>query len=414
MRTLSKWIGLVLLVVVMAVGALAAYIQVTGIPRYAPGRVTLAVEATPARVERGRTIARSLCAECHMNPTTGQLTGKLMSEAPPEFGPIVSRNITQDRTHGIGDWTDGELVYVLRTGVTRDGRYLPPPMPKLVHMSDEDLASVVAFLRSDDPLVQPAAVDPPGRSQPSFLIKFLTHVAFTPEKYPTAPIPDPPAGDQVALGRYINTSFDCYACHSADFTKMDIAEPEKSAGFMGGGNTVIDIAGRPVRTANLTMDPETGIGAWTEEQFVRTLRSGIRPDGRPLRYPMVPQVEFTDRELSAVYAYLKTVPVIRNDVPRNFDPPVEADAGEGQTLYYHYQCVSCHGDTGVGIGDLRQSRVHYPSDQQLELWIRDAPSIKPHTKMPKWDGVIKDSEFPAIIAYVRELGDRARKEGAVR
>ena len=61
-----------------------------------------------------------------------------------QFGVIYSKNITKDPEHGIGKWTDGELLYLLRTGIKPDGRFLPV-MAKLQKMSDEDIQSIVAF-----------------------------------------------------------------------------------------------------------------------------------------------------------------------------------------------------------------------------------------------------------------------------
>jgi mono/diheme cytochrome c family protein len=73
---------------------------------------------------------------------------------------------------------------------------------------------------------------------------------------------------------------------------------------------------------NLTPDPETGLGSWTEEQFVRTIRTGKHlgiPSGRPILPPMPWQAyaHMTDEDLKAVWAYLQTVPAIRNEVPQS-------------------------------------------------------------------------------------------------
>ena len=104
---------------------------------------------------RGTRLAKMLCVSCHFDPATRVLSGRRMADVPPEFGAIYSANITRHQTHGIASWTDGEIVYLLRTGIRRDGRYAPPYMVKLPHASDEDILSIIAFLRSDDPLVAP-------------------------------------------------------------------------------------------------------------------------------------------------------------------------------------------------------------------------------------------------------------------
>lgn len=402
MKRLLKFVGFVVLVAVVGVAGFAAYIAITGIPSYSPGHIALKVESTPARVEQGRKYASMLCVSCHLDPATGKLTGKRLADTPASFGEAYSKNITRDPVYGIGSWTDGELVYLLRTGVTRTGRYTPPWMPKYPHMSDEDLASVIVFLRSDDPVTAAAALNPPGASKPSFLTKLLTHVAFKPLPYPTGPITRPPVTDQLAYGRYLVVNLGCFSCHSVNFRTVNELEPEKSAGFLGGGNPLQDESGQTVFSANLTSD-ETGLAHWSEADFARALRTGIRPDNTVLRYPMTPAPELTPADASAIYAYLRSVPKIHNQVPRKETTPVLAGNDKGRTLYYHYGCNSCHGENGAGIGDLRRATVDYPTDARLEAFIRHAPEFKPGTKMPAWNGIIADSEYPALIEYVREL-----------
>jgi cytochrome c1 len=71
---------------------------------------------------------------------------------------------------------------------------------------------------------------------------------------------------------------------------------------------------------NLTMDEETGLGSWTEAQFVTALKHGQLPNGQPaLRQPMAPYSSLTDSEAKAIFAYLKTVPKIKNKVERILD-----------------------------------------------------------------------------------------------
>ena len=93
-------------------------------------------------------------------------------------------------------------------------------------------------------------------------------------------------------------------------------EPEKSEGFFGGGNSMTAPDGSKITSLNITPDEETGIGKWSEEQFINALRNGIVPKGPSLRQPMMPFVYLTDEELKAIYAYLKTIPKLKNYVER--------------------------------------------------------------------------------------------------
>jgi hypothetical protein len=88
--------------------------------------------------------------------------------------------------------------------------------------------------------------------------------------------------------------------------------PENSKGYFGGGNVLLDKENKEILSSNLTMDKETGLGNWTEEDFIRTLRFGLRPDNTPLSYPMVPAPMITDEEASAMWSYLQTIPEIHN------------------------------------------------------------------------------------------------------
>jgi cytochrome c2 len=276
----------------MLVASLAvflSYAQVIGIPHYPHAATARHVDVTPARVAAGRKLATELCSGCHLNASTGRLTGKRLVDLPAAFGEIYSRNITGSREHGVGAWTDGDLAYLLRTGVRPDGRYLPPYMIKTPHLSDAELDDLIAFLRSDDDLVRPVDAEPPGVSRPSLLVKVLSQVVMKPLVYPSALVVAPPRSDRVQYGRYLVTSRDCFSCHSADFKSTNLAEPEKSPGYFGGGNVLMGMNGERILSANLTPDPKTGIGRWNETDFVRAVKFGISRSGSQVRMPFLPR-----------------------------------------------------------------------------------------------------------------------------
>ena len=317
MKKVLRYLLLLLGIVAIAAGGFAAYIAIRGIPKYKAEKINLKIDATPARLAQGQKLASMLCANCHLDQNTNKFTGRKMDEAP-QFGTIYSKNITQHAEFGIGKWSDGDLVYLLRTGLKPDGTYLPPYMAKLVNISDEDLYSIIAFLRSDHQWVKPDNSRQPD-TKPSFLTKFLCNIgAIKPFPFPKKPIYAPDTTDVVKWGKYIATAqLECFSCHSKDFAKNDYFTPENSKGFFGGGNTMIASDGKKITTRNITMDHETGIGNWTEEQFIKAVKYGQLPDGQPaLRNPMVPFSNLTDNEVKAIFAYLKTVPPIKNKVDR--------------------------------------------------------------------------------------------------
>lgn len=316
MKTVFKVVLGLLLVIIIVAGAGAAFINFSDIPHYDKVDFDYRVSVTPEKVARGRKLVTTLCVMCHINHDTGLLTGQRMLDAPTEFGKIYSQNITQDKTYGIGNWTDAELLYLLRTGILKDGRYSPPYMAKLPHLADDDMEAIIAFLRSDDPLVAPQSiVDTP--CAPSFLTKALSRLAFKPLPMPEKRIEMPDTSNLQEFGRYLAINFECWSCHSSDFKTMNVLEPELTPGFFGGGNKPLNLEGEVMLTSNLTPDKETGIGNWTEEQFVRALKYGLKDGEHALRYPMLPFTTLTDYEAKAIFAYLKTVPPIKNNVPRS-------------------------------------------------------------------------------------------------
>lgn len=311
-------IGAVLLgiVLVIVIGA-AAFVGGRGIPTYAPPVTTAvaAIAATPERVALGEKLVLSSCAECHLNRETNALSGQPLADLPTEFGKIYSANITQDQEHGIGKWTDAQVVALLRTGVGPDGRYRVI-MPSFVHMSDEDVNSIVAFLRSrhDWTKAQPVASTP---QEPSFLLKALANTVMKPTPMPTQPVVAPAPADAVAYGHYLVVGrYKCYDCHSHDFKTNNALEPEKSDGYLGGGNAMLNREQQSVVTRNLTMDPETGLGDWTGAQFGQAVRYGMSPSGA-LHYPMPKYSVMSEEETNAIWAYLQTVPKLKNATPED-------------------------------------------------------------------------------------------------
>jgi hypothetical protein len=316
MKKVLRYLLIVIGVVVLLAGGFAAYIAISGIPSYTAQNLSLKVAATPERVERGRKLATMLCRGCHMDPNTGKLTGRKMDEVT-QFGAIYSRNITQDPDNGIGKWTDGQIAFLLRTGIRPDGRFLPI-MAKLHKMSDEDLESIISFLHSDHDWVK-ADNTRQSDSKYSFFTKFLTNIkAMEPMPFPAGPVAEPDTTNQVKWGEYVALNrVECYACHSKDFAKNNYTDPPKSAGFFGGGNEFSMPDGSKIRSLNLTMDEETGIGKWSEEEFIRAVKTGILPGGQAaVRPPMMPFADLSDGEVKAVYAYLKSLPKIKNKVDR--------------------------------------------------------------------------------------------------
>jgi mono/diheme cytochrome c family protein len=122
---------------------------------------------------------------------------------------------------------------------------------------------------------------------------------------------DRQAFDQIARGRYLTTVADCFACHTV---------PEVGKPFAG--NRAIETPFGVITSSNLTPDADTGIGAWTDEQFDNAVRKGIRPDGSRL-YPAMPYPAYTKmtrEDVLAIRAYLATIEPVHQPVKSNTLP----------------------------------------------------------------------------------------------
>ncbi len=234
-KIIAFGVGLLILVGIITL----IYINSQEIPTYEIGTISFTRSDAPEAIERGKKLTTMLCANCHMDRPSGKLSGKPMLDVPSEFGTVYAPNITQDNTYGIGEWTDAELLYLLRTGIKRDEQYAPPYMAKLPLMADSDLDAIISFLRSDDPMVV-ADAKPDIPCDPSLLTKVLARLEFRPFPMPEKAIPLPDTTNSLALGEYLAHNLECFSCHSEDFKTNNYLDPTLSAGYFAGGKQPMD------------------------------------------------------------------------------------------------------------------------------------------------------------------------------
>ena len=153
-------------------------------------------------------------------------------------------------------------------------------------------------------------------------------------------------GAAAARGKYLVTIMGCNDCHTPWKPTSRGSEPDMTR-MLSGHPESVDVTPPPVLAkgpwvwaatgtntafsgpwgvsfaANLTPDPDTGVGNWTADTFIAALRTGRhegqgRPILPPMPYPMIRQA--TDDDLRAIFAYLKSIPAIRNRVPQPLEP----------------------------------------------------------------------------------------------
>jgi mono/diheme cytochrome c family protein len=277
-------------------------------------------ESTPQRLERGKYIATALsgCVDCHSPhnwkaPGTPFVAGMEGSGDVQPYadlpGRVVAPNLTPDNETGAGTWTDDMLARAIREGIGHDGRALFPMMPYTHYreMSDEDLASVIVYLRSLPPVHHELP-----KSEIIFPVKYL--IRSVPDPL-TAPVPDvtPDAGP-VKYGAHLVSLAGCGDCHTAQVQGQNVAGMDFAGGQPFPGPWPM------VASANITPD-STGISGYTDDSFVQVIRTG-KVNGQALNDVMPTMIykNLTDNDLKAIFAYLRTVKPIQHHVDNTLPP----------------------------------------------------------------------------------------------
>ena len=174
-----------------------------------------------------------------------------------------------------------------------------------------------------------------------------------------------PTPERLARGQYLaNAVTGCMFCHSTHDWQAPGAPIME--GRLGAGD-VFPVEGLPgkVTASNLTPDPETGAGHWSDDQLARAIREGIGHDGRAL-FPLMPYDNFRalpDEDLASLVVYLRSLPAVRNplpnteiiypvkylirSVPEPLTVPVPAEdftdpVKRGEYLVHISSCSHCH------------------------------------------------------------------------
>lgn len=241
----------------------------------------------------------------------------------------------------------------------------------------------------------------------------------------------------------VNAVMNCDGCHTSR------PAPGAPAARFAGGAQTWDTPWYTVKGTNITPDPETGIGSWSDDDIKRLMRDGIRPNGVPVavQMPYVFYKIMTPRDLDAVVAYVKTVPPVRHEVPLpNYkaELPVELVPGaekpideaalsdkvqRGFYLATLAHCMECHskgaderlnftsgwgkgghtlnsGVTATNITSHKTKGVGSWSDEELKRALiqgvrPDGRPLKP--PMGARFAKMKDDDVDAIVAWVRTI-----------
>jgi len=315
---------------VSATESTASLLQMETIPR------------TPERLARGKYLVEGVlqCFTCHseldftqrpfqLKPGTkgGGHTFANIELDLPEPNRVVAPNISPDPDYGAGEWKDADFVRALRQGIGHDGRTLYPLMPSYYFrdLSDDDLASVIVYVRS----IAPVHINQPKTELTDDIRKTLQPLS------PVDHVPEPDRSDRVAYGKYLVTAGHCNDCHtpvdehSNPLPGMDSAGGQPFTGNWGPDpKKLITVA-----SLNLTPDP-SGISYYDENTFIAALRTGtVKARQLSNIMPWAVFRNLSDDDLKAIFAYLQTLKPVQHRVD-NTEPP--------------RYCKLCRGKHGFG------------------------------------------------------------------
>jgi mono/diheme cytochrome c family protein len=374
----------------------------------------------PKLVARGEYLAKvGDCAACHDAADQTPLGGGMPVNSP--FGPIYGSNITPDPVFGIGRYTLKQFSDVIRYGKRRDGKRLYPamPYPSLANMTDDDVTALYAYLMHG---VKPSAKRAPETHLPfpfnqRWGMALWTFAFGNREQFQ----PDPKRSAEWNRGAYIVQGLGhCGACHTPRGPAYnELGYSEKSPRYLTGG--VNDNWFAP----NLTGDPGSGLGRWSQQDIVSFLSIG-HGAGAIAFGAMAPVVEdstqyMTDADLHAVAAYLKSLPAeapyssFDNDAHARVQTARSLETGEverhGAGIYLSF-CARCHQADGRGqpgkIAALAANPMVMSDDPTSVMRIVIEGSKSPTTgigpapqKMPGFHDLLTSTQIAQVVSFVR-------------
>jgi hypothetical protein len=322
LRKMFKIIGITAAVLMLLIVAGLVYFNAS-FPKAEPP-VNVTVELTPERIARGEYLANhvNVCIDCHSNRDWSKFSGPIIpgteARGGDEFGKemgfpgtIYAKNITPAN---LGNWTDGEIIRAITTGVNKHNEALFPIMPYYNYnqMSEEDVYSIVAYLRTLPPIENTTPA--PELDFPlNFLVKTMPINTYQPPKQVNKE-------NTIEYGKYLVTLASCADCHTPTNEKM---EPLPGMDFAGGMEFYAPIG--TIRSVNITPHDETGIGKWTKEEFINRFKSfdpavhevvSVKPTDFNTPMPWIMYAGMTEEDLGAIYDYLRTLKPKNNFVNR--------------------------------------------------------------------------------------------------
>lgn len=292
MKRALKWLGYVVgaivVLLVVAVGVVYALSAAKFGKSYSTAVEPIAVPSDSASLARGKHLVEAVgkCQVCHGDDYAGK---KVFDD--PVFGVLTSANLTSGQGGIGGTFADSDYVRAIRHGVRKDGKSLFfMPAEAYYYFNDADLGAVIAYIKTlpavESPFPAQRRIGPVGRA-----VYLMTPFPLLPASLVPKDAQRPvavPEGVTKEYGEYLAKAGGCTSCHGP---------------ALSGGNGI-----EKVLVLNLT--PGGEVGSWTEADFTKAIRTGVRPDGRILSavMPWPYTKNMTDDEVRAMWMYIHSVP----------------------------------------------------------------------------------------------------------
>ena len=297
-KKILKWVGIVLvgLIGLLVVAVITSYV-VTGIrgnKSYDVAVANLTIPTDDASIREGaRLTAIRACSECHGDNFEGQLLFE-----DPAMGSFYPSNISGGEGSKVGSYSAEDWDRAVRHGIDPDGKpIVVMPSAEYARISDEDMALMIAYLQSLDPVDNSPPESSLGPMGTVLVAAGMLPFAAADIDHDTPPPASVSREVSAEYGEYLAAT--CTGCHKPDFS----------------GGSQLGAPADSIPPANLT--PAGNLGNWTQEDFINTLRTGTTPEGKELDPDEMPWPITTlmnDDDLAAIWLYMSCLEPVALDI----------------------------------------------------------------------------------------------------
>ncbi|MEG3130924.1 cytochrome c [Pantoea cypripedii] len=409
--------------IVILLVAFAVYVALRPVGEEPAAPVSGAPANLQTQVQRGEYLAKAAdCVACHTTKGGEPLAGGLAFKMP--FGTIYATNISADKQHGIGNWSDDEFVSAVRQGISPHGNLYPAmPYTSYTAMSRDDVLAIKAWLMSQPPVAKVNRQNDLGFPfNQRWAMKFWNAVFFRDQRF----IPLDSSDAELNRGAYLATALGhCGECHTP-----------RNLGFaMDQGH---EYAGAEIQgwfAPNISSNPDIGLGQWSPEQISQYLSQGHAPGRSSAAGPMAEVIEnslqyLTPEDNRALVKYLQHTQSTDNGdgIKVNLQPagamnssallPGDQNDSAGRQLFAG-DCSGCHQWNGPGKVSQHASlagstTVNDPKGRSLVQVILKGAHMKVGDQqvfMPDFGNKYSDAEVASVANFV--IGHFGGKQGEV-